>query len=189
MKRILPLLVVGALAAPAAALAQVPSRTVTVTGNVAQACVLGAPTDATLDFGQLTDSTTGRLRAALASTAPAGETVIENAWCNTPSTITLTASPLTMTAATTPSYALQTGFARAITYTVSLTNWSADVSNRPLAANAEVEVASQGAQAAAPSMNVVFNRLAPLVGGSENANAFIEAGQYAGTVTIKLAVN
>ena len=187
MKYPLLLLAAGLAGLPGAALAQsAPSQTVTVTGDVAKACMLGTPASATLNIGALTDAS-GRLLPALTGNTPAAQTTIASAWCNTPSTIALKASPLTMVS--TPAYAQPQGFARAITYTANLTNWSEAVTNRPLTSDATVSVAAARAQAAQPSLGVVFSNLAPLVSGSENPNALIEAGPYSTSVQITLSAS
>ena len=183
MNRILCALAAAVLA-PSAALAQSPTQTLNVTGEVAPACVLGTPSNATLTIGSLSGAD-GRLLPALAGSAPAAQTAINNAWCNTPSNITLTASPLSMV--TPPVYAQQAGFSRSITYSADLTNWSGPVSNRPLTAGNAVTVAAAGAQAAAPSLGVVFSKLTPLVNGAETPTAFIEAGAYTATISVSLA--
>lgn len=182
MKPVILLLAAAALAVPGLALAE--SQTVTVNGSVAKACVLGAPANATLNIGALTNAS-GQLRPELTGSTPAVQTTIASAWCNTPSVMSVKASPLTMVA--TPSFPQQPGFARSVTYTATISNWSAPLTNRPLAADNSVSVNAAGAQAATPSLGIAFSNLAPLVGGSEDANALIEAGNYSTTIQITLA--
>lgn len=175
----------AALATPGLSYAQASeqSQTITVNGTVAPACTLGAPATATLDLGALT-GTDGKLKAALTGTAIAAQTTIANAWCNTPSIITLTSSPLTTP---NPGYARPADFAREIAFTANLTGWSGAVTNTAMAANTSVPVTSNSAHAADP-LGVTFSALTPVVSGGAQPNNFIEAGAYSATVSITLAV-
>lgn len=173
------------LASPALAVAQDATRTVTINGEVEAACTLGAPASALLNFGTLTGPD-GRLTPALLSAAVSAETEIENAWCNTPSSLTLTASPLTLTQV--PAYSSPVGFSRTITYNATLTDWSAPIVNRPITPGNAVTINAAGPVAADP-LGIEFSQLTGLVNGSENVGAYIEAGNYSATVQITLAVN
>lgn len=184
MNRFLALSALAVVASPGLALAQsAPSQSVTVNGNVPQACVLGSPSSATLDLGVLTDGA-GRLRSDLANAGVSASTTINSAWCNTPSTLTMTSSPLKLI--TTPSYATPTAFSRELTYTVNLTNWASAVTARPTIANTQTTVTSTQPHAAMP-MDVQFSALAPLSGASEVPTNFLEAGAYSAIVSITLA--
>lgn len=184
MNRFLTLSALAVLASPGLAFAQsTESQSVTINGNVPQACVLGTPTSATLNLGTLTDAN-GRLASNFASTTPSAQTTIDNAWCNTPSTLTMTSSPLTLV--NTPAYGIPTGFSRAITFDVNLTNWAAPVQARPMAPGTTTPVTSSNPHAAMP-MDVQFSRLAPISGTAEAPTNYLEAGAYSATISITLA--
>src|SRR5690606_27845810 len=102
-------LAVALIAAPVAAQAQ-DTLSFTLNGNVPQACALGAPADTVLDLDDLTGPD-GRLTAALLSDAPAVQTQIPNAWCNTPSILTVDAGPLSL-GTNAPAYPTPNGFSR-----------------------------------------------------------------------------
>lgn len=176
----------AALATPGLSYAQTTeqTQTITVNGNVAPACTLGAPANATLELGALTGAD-GRLKPALTGTGPAVQTSIANAWCNTPNKITLKSSPMTTSA---PSVVTPSNFAREIAFTATLDGWSAPVVNTALTADRSVDGISTTPQAANP-LTVTFSALTPVVSGLAQAGNFIVAGDYSATVTITLAVN
>lgn len=182
---------IASFAMPGMALAQAEdvasqgaSQTVIVEGSVPKACVLSSPGQATLPIGALTDGT-GRLKPTLASTTVAVQTSFDDAWCNTKSTLTLTASPLTLTV--TPPYASPAGFSRRVTYTAKLANWAVPVSLRPVQDDEQDTFDATGAHAALPLL-LEISELAPLSGTSEAPTNFIEAGQYSANVVVTLAV-
>lgn len=175
----------AAMATPGLSYAQATeqSQTITVNGEVAQACMLGAPANSTLQLGALT-GTDGRLKPDLTSTAVAASTSIANAWCNTPNKITLKSSPMTTSA---PTLVMPSNFAREIAFTATLTGWTDPVVNTALTADRSVDGISTTPQAANP-LTVAFSALTPVVGGAPKADNFIVAGDYSATVTITLAV-
>lgn len=176
---ILPAL--AALALPGVSFAQ-SAQTITINGNVAPACTLGAPTAATLQLGRL-NGTDGKIAAALASSAVATQTTIANAWCNTSSTITLTSSPLRHASNVT----LPGNFTREVAFTAELKNWASPVINRALTDGVAVPVDAASAHAAAP-LSIEFSSLTPVKAGVADQNLFIEAGDYSATIFITLAV-
>lgn len=172
------------LATPLAAQAQTTS-TITLTGNVDEACVLGDPDTTELDLGILTGPD-GRLDSSLVSSAVSASTVIPVAWCNAPSVMTLDASPLSLV--TPPAYATPAGFSRLITYTANLAGWIDALSDRPTIGDSGSSRPASSAHAADP-LEIEISELATLdAAGTTEASAFLEAGAYSGTIVIGLTV-
>ena len=185
---ILSLIASAAIAAPMAAQAQsqnTQTGTVSLTGNVERACMIGAPTAANLAFGSLTDSTTGRV-----SNVATLSTLIPMAWCNTPSRLKMTANVMTLGAAA-PTYSTPTGFSRLVTYDANLTGWPEPLSQRPVLTAAEVATDASGAHAATPGLTLTVSNVGALnaAGASGDASLVLEAGAYSGSVVIALAVD
>lgn len=165
---------------PMSAHAQATS-TVTITGEVEEACTLGAPTLTELNLGDITGAD-GRLAPGLTQS-----TTINVAWCNTPSEMTLAAEPLSLV--TPPGYTTPTGFSRLITYDATIGGWAEALAHRPLAGDLSNSVAASTAWAADP-LQISISSLATLNsdGSAEAPTAFVEAGEYSATVTISLAI-
>lgn len=183
---ILSLIASVAVAAPLAAQAQTTQTgTVTLTGEVDRACMIGAPTDASLAFGDLTDNTTGRV-----SNTASLSTVIPMAWCNTPSRLTMTANVMTLGAAA-PLYSTPSGFSRLVTYDANLTGWPTALDQRPVLTPVAVTTDATGAHAATPGLTLTVSNVASLnaAGAGEDSSLVLEAGAYSGSVVVTLAVN
>lgn len=173
-----------ALGGAMAAQAQDASSTISISGEVSEACLVGQPTTTTLNIVDLTGSD-GRITPALASTAEAVSTDIETAWCNAPSILTLTGDPMALTV--TPSYGTPTGFARLIAYDATLSGWPSSIVVRPLTTGTSDDTTADGAHQS--PLELVISRLAAIDGaGSENAQSVLEAGGYAGSVTVSVSV-
>lgn len=187
MKRIAFALTTAALlAAPLAAHAQaVQSSTVNLSGDVAEACVLGDPDVAEMNLGDLTGSD-GKLTSALISAAISASTEIPIAWCNAPSVISIDATPLTLV--DTPAYATPAGFARLITYTAALTGWGTTLTDRPVVGDSAKTAAAPEARAADP-LGIEVSSLSTLdAAGTAENSVFLEAGAYSATIVIGLTV-
>lgn len=186
-KLLIALTASAAMAAPLAAQAQVPDAVsaVAINGDVGQACVVGEPTEATLPIGDLTGSD-GRITPALAGAGSAATTDIQNAWCNTPSTMTLDGEPMALTA--TPAYSTPAGFSRLVTYNATLSGWPEPLLVRPLVGGAIDTADADGAHTSV--LQLVISSLAALdaSGTAEAPTAVLEAGGYAGSVTVSVAV-
>ena len=174
-----------ALAAPLAAQAQDASSTVTINGDVEQACVIGQPTLVTLALGDLTGSD-GRIAPALASANTAASTTIDNAWCNAPSTLSLDGSPLALTPA--PAYSTPTGFARLVTYDATLSGWPTPLVDRPLNGDSAKTVDADGAHASQLTLAISALEALDAGGTAPNTTAVLEAGGYEGQVVVSVAV-
>jgi len=180
-KLIIALSTSAALAAPLAAQAQ-DSATVHLTANVAEACVVGEPDTTTLNLGDLTGSN-GLITSDLASVTTFS-TAIETAWCNTPSKMTLSGDPMALT--TTPGYSTPAGFARLVTYDATLEGWPAPILIRPLVLDTSNDASANTAHAS--QLDLVISKLAAVDGtGAESTTAVLEAGGYAGAITISVA--
>lgn len=166
---------------PMAAHAQSASSTVTISGEVEQACTLGAPSAAELNLGDITGAD-GRLAPGLAQS-----TTIAVAWCNTPSEMTLAAEPLSLV--TPPGYTTPTGFSRLITYDATLTGWPASLVDRPVVGDAAKTTQAAAAHAAS-ELELSISRLEALnaAGSGANSTAVIEAGTYTGAIVIGITV-
>lgn len=184
-KLLTALIASAALAAALAAQAQDASSTVTINGEVEEACVVGQPTEVTLALGDLTGSD-GRITPALAGATAAASTEIETAWCNAPSTLSLDGAPMALSPV--PAYSTPSGFARLVTYDANLTGWSAALLDRPFIGDAAKTVDAANAHAA--PLELVISRLAALdaAGTAENALAVLEAGAYSGSVVVSVSV-
>lgn len=174
-----------ALLAPMAAQAQsTQSGTVSLTGDVDRACMIGAPTTPDLSFGNLTNSTTGRVSNTNTLT-----TDIPIAWCNTPSLLKMTAKVMKL--ATEPTYTTPVGFSRLVTYDANLTGWPTALDQRPVAIEDAVSTTAAGAHAAAQGLKLTVSNVGSLdaAGATGNPLLVLEAGAYSGSVVIALAVN
>lgn len=190
MTRIIPAMAgLAILSLPALALAQ-ESTTVTVSAEVAEACVLGDPAATQLAITDLTDDANGRLDAALTGTTPVLTTTIANAWCNYPSTLTIDASPLSLQ--NPPAWPSPANFSRHVTYSATVSGWSSVLVDRPLNGDAAKEVVATSAHAApSTGLEIAISDLETLngVGTAENAGMVLEAGAYAGQIVLTLSLN
>lgn len=170
------------IAAPAGmASAQALQGTVTVDGSVAGRCVLGAPSLSPVALGTLIDTSgprAGRLRAIAAQTIN-----FPGSYCNFANTrISVAANAILAADATAPN----PGFARAVNFTSTVTNWAA--------ANAAVTTAASaggGTPSATGSGGThPAPKLADLTMTLNNfavpTDALLVTGAYAGNVTITL---
>ncbi len=177
--------VAALLATPLAAHAQAANSTVTLTGEVEKACVLGDPDTAELELGDLTGDD-GRLDPGLVGAGVAAFTAIPVAWCNAPSVISLDAAPLSLV--TPPAYSSPAGFSRLITYTADLGGWFDALSDRPIIGDSAKTSPASSAHAANP-LEIEISDLATLdAAGTTEADAFLEAGAYSATIIIGLSV-
>lgn len=151
-----------------------------VTGNVPTLCALGAVGGAgSFPLGVLINTTTGKMRTDLS----APNQTITGSWCNTPSTIAITATPLVAVNSTaTP----PTGFTRTLNYTATASGWS-DVATPAVftvgAATNASATRAVNAPLAAP-ISIAISSITPV-----GADPFLVADtSYLGTVTVTIAV-
>ena len=183
MRTLAAILTSVALIAPAAAQAAVPGPAVgavPVTGAVATLSVGGSVTggDTSFNLGVLIDTATGFMLSNLS--APP-KTVI-GSFCNTRSTITISATPTTAQAFTgTP----PAGFTNALDYTATASGWTptpasyvTDAPSNPVATQAR-------GTAYTGTITVAVSNFSPVGGG---ALRLVADPSYQGTVTVTLAV-
>ena len=157
------------------------NQNVGMSGSVARLCVLGAPSPSAVDLGQLAD-TSGQRVGRLATLSERSVT-LPGSFCNYAGS-RLTVASTALVAADTST--VQAGFARAVNYTATVSNWA------PI--NAVVTTAA-GANGATPSASAsggdqTAPRLADLQLTLSNftapSDALLVAGGYAGSVTVTL---
>jgi hypothetical protein len=181
IRRLIPMLLI--LAAPCAASAQdSDSETVPINGTVARLCVLGTPSEASINLGQLVNVSGARV-GKLATLAP--RTVsLPGSFCNfAGSTVTVSASALVAADAS----PIQTGFARAVNYAATLANWTTVSTVATTAASdagASPTTNTTGAIQSAPRL---ADLSLSLNGYSVPSDKLLVAGAYAGQVVITLA--
>jgi hypothetical protein len=180
---ILPLL--AAIALPGIAHGQTVTDTATgdvaVGGTVAQLCMLGTPTPAPVDLGQLA-ATSGTRVGRIAAIAPRTVT-LAGSFCNfAGSAITVTATALVNNDAT----PAPTGFARAVNYTAEVTNWTSGASTVTTGATAgggTPSASSVGATQGAPKIADLTVNLSNFTAPSDS---LLTAGSYSGLVVVTL---
>lgn len=175
--------------APGIAAAQTSaSNSIALTSIVSGSCGLGAPAQAVLDLHDLSGSD-GKLDASKRSAATQVSTVITDAWCNAPHSLTFAAKPMSLQQSR--SYAQPSYMARDITYDAKLVGWPVTLTRRPKTGDDDVSIDLPGAFAA-PGSGLVLNisRLETLTAARvEDATLMLEAGSYKGTVTITLSTS
>lgn len=175
----LPLL---ALAAPAAAQESADTATgqVAVTGTVARLCILGEPSRAVVDLGQMiATSGTGAGRIAA---LPVQSVNLPGSFCNfAGSNLGVTASALVGNPGTPPA-----GFARAVNYTATASGWATQ--NAVATSAAAADGTSPDASGTGGTQNAA--KLADIAVELSNftvpGNALLLSGNYNGLVTITL---
>lgn len=184
MKR-LALTLLAAVTLPGIAHAQTATDTasadVGVSGTVAKLCMLGTPTPAPVDLGQMANTSgtrVGRI-AAIGSRTVA----LDGSFCNfAGSAITVTATALVADDAA----PVEPGFAKAVNYTADVTNWAAgpaSVTTAATAAGGSPTSSATGPTQPAPKVADLAVTLSNFTAPSDN---LLTAGTYSGLVVIKL---
>lgn len=177
----------GVCLAPIAAQAQSAGpSTINLTGEVAQQCMLGSPDLSDLSFGDLTGPD-GRLTTGLTGGGEVRTATIANAWCNTPSTLSVESEPMSMGAGA-PAYATPAGFSRYITYDAKVTGWPTAIDYRPMIG--DLERTTDANEPHAQPLVIEVSRLDTLNadGTAPLTGMVVEAGSYTGSVTLTLTV-
>jgi len=187
MRRILAFAIVAAVAPSLAWADTSNTATLTVTGNVAQACSLASVSGNgtfTVGGGNLLDPTTGELASGLVTN---GNQTITGSWCNGASTITVTAAPLEQSTFVGSPPA---GFTKTVNYTATAAGWgpnnvvvttTADASGNPATTSGSQTVANATA-------STITVGLATFTAGGSPTNKLV-AGTYTGSVVITLATS
>jgi len=176
---------IAALAVPA--LVHAAEQQVDITAEVAGSCGVGSPDVTEINLHDLTGPD-GKLDPSKTGAAVLGQATIADAWCNTPHSLTMEATPMTLTRAV--AYAQPAYMARKVTYSARLTGWAGfPISDRPHGGSDSVSVGPVPNPYAAPSPGLVIqvSKLQTLTpAGAEQADLMLEYGLYRGTVTITL---
>ncbi len=162
------------------------SSSYSIAAGVERRCFLGEPSSAALNLGDLTGSD-GRLEPALLGSAAIVSTSLANAWCNTPSNISVDVTPLTLQNAVQFPDGDSSGFTRYLTYDARVSGWPTATVNRPLIGGSTTSTTAGEAHANPLSLEVSRLQTLDDEGQAETPNLFVEAGVYLSTVTISVA--
>jgi hypothetical protein len=168
--------------AAGAARADDAQQTVPVNGTVARICVLGPPSPAAVDLGQLINTSGARVGKIAAI---ANRTVdLPNSFCNfAGSHLTVTATAL-LAADASP---VQPGFARAVNYTSTVNNWAATPATVTTAASTGGATPTAGpSNGGSQPTPKIANLQLVLSNFTAPSDFLLVAGGYAGSVTITL---
>ena len=164
-----------------AAVAQTDAGQAAVTGSVANVCVLGAPSPAAINLGQI--SSTSGARAGKLDTIAAQTVSLPASWCNFGGTRISISSTALLAADVTPP---PPGFTRAVNFTSSVSAWGS--SNAQVTTNAAANGASptstgaSGVQADPRATNLSLQ----LSQFAAPGDGFLVTGSYSGSVTVTL---
>ncbi len=184
----LKLVIAGAalLALPGIAQAQTASNQINLNSTVSIACGMGTPDTTRIDLLDLT-APNGTLDPAKTGTTVLGTATIADAWCNTPHTLSLESTAMTLQRNL--PYALPAYMARRVTFDARLVGWFVNTTIRPHNDNDLVTIeVPQAFAAQSPGLRLNVSKLQTLnLANSEAAGLMLEPGFYLGTVTITLA--
>ncbi len=182
------LAMVGAalLVLPGVAQAQSASNQINLNSTVSVACGMGTPDTNRIDLLDLTGPG-GTLDPAKTGTTVLGTATIEDAWCNTPHTLSLQSTAMTLQRSV--PYAQPAYMARRVTFDARLTGWFINTTIRPHNDNDLVSFeVPQAFAAQAPGLRLNVSKLQTLnLVNTETPGLMLEHGFYLGTVTITLA--
>ena len=170
------------IASPAAAQEQTSDTgEVAITGQVASLCVLGAPSQSSVDLGSLA-ATSGARVGKLAALANQ-QVTLPGSFCNFAGTA-LTVSADALVAA--DDSAIQDGFARAVNYTSTVSNWATSAATVTTAATAAGATPSAQASGGTQPTPKLADLTLSLSSFSVPSDRLLVAGGYTGSVTITL---
>ena len=152
-----------------------------VSGTVAPICILGAPSRATVDLGQM--ATLSGARVGRIAVLPAQVVTLPNSFCNfAGSTVTVSATALLSN----NSGSVPAGFSRAVNYTAAASNWAASATSATTAATASgAGATATGAGAVQPDPRLADISVA-LSGFTAPSDALLVSGSYSGLIVITL---
>ena len=183
MRTLAAILISVALLAPVAARAADPGPAkgdVPVSGAVATLCVGGSVTggDSSFNLGLLIDTATGFMLPNLA----APPKTVTGSFCNTRSTIAVSATPMiAQSSSGTP----PAGFTNALDYTATASGWTPTAASYVTDAPSNPAAAQSRTSAYSGPITVAVSNFAP-VGGA--ALRLVADAAYQGTVTVTLSV-
>ncbi|NCP11416.1 MAG: hypothetical protein GW859_05595 [Sphingomonadales bacterium] len=154
---------------------------VAVNGNVAPLCVLGSPSPAAVDLGQMV--ATSGTRIGRIAVLPNHVVNLPGSFCNfAGSAIDISVSALIASDAST----LQPGFARAVNYTASIDNWSSTTTSATSAATKEGGSPTATATGDTQPLPKIADLAATLSNFTVPSDLLLVAGSYQGMVVITL---
>lgn len=174
----------AAIAAPSA-MAQTASDTdsadVAINGYVSPLCILGDPTPATVDLGQLIEMSgarVGRIRAI-----PAQNVNLPDSFCNfAGSTVSISANALLSAGTSTP----PAGFARAVNLTATASGWASADSSATTSASADGSPPTASGTGGTQPLPNLADIGVQLSGFTVPGDALLVADTYSGVVTVTL---
>lgn len=156
-------------------------QAVAINGSVASLCVLGEPSRAAIDLGQM--AATSGPRIGRIAVLGAQQVTLPGSFCNFAGTA-LTVSAEALVAADTN--AVQPGFARAVNYTSTVENWAATDAAATTAASAGGASPSAEASGGTQPLPRIADLTLSLSGFTVPSDLLLVAGAYNGLVTITL---
>ena len=184
----LRLVIAGAalLALPGVAQAQSASGEILLNSTIGGFCGMGPPDTTRIDLLDLTGPG-GTLDPAKTGTTVLGSATIADAWCNTPHTLSLQSTAMTLQRNI--PYPLPAYMARRVTFDAMLVGWSVNTTIRPRNDNELTTIGVPQAFAAqTPGLRLNVSKLQTLnLANNETPGLMLEPGFYLGTVTITLA--
>jgi hypothetical protein len=150
-------------------------------GTVSPICVLGEPSDAVVDLGTLINLSGPRV-GRTAAIAPR-QVTMPNSFCNYSNTmITISAQALVEQSGT----PVNTGFARSVNYSITVTPWAADDAELQTAAASDGSGPPGLATSSSQPLPQVSNLTMELSDFSAPSDALLVAGDYSGLIVVTL---
>lgn len=182
MRQLTGLVAIALAGLPASALAQsTATGTVAIDGRVAPLCILGDPSPATVNLGQM--AATSGTRTGRIAVLPAQTVTLPASFCNfAGSRVTVTATALTSSDASSP----PAGFARAVNYTATATGWAAGnavATSQALANGTSPSTTGTGATQPLPKLADIGVTLSNF---TVPGDLLMVAGNYSGLVVVTL---
>ncbi|MBF9151520.1 hypothetical protein [Novosphingobium jiangmenense] len=177
----LPLVGMASPALAQGAVSDTATGQVAVSGSVARLCILGEPSRAVIDLGQMVQTSgpnVGRIAALATETLS-----LPGSFCNfAGSAVGVTASALVGNSTATP----PPGFARAVNYVATASGWGSSgtvVSTDASSDGSSPDASAIGSAQAAPKLGDIDLSLSAF---STPGNGLLVAGNYSGLVTVTL---
>lgn len=182
MQRFTISLALLAAALPAAAYGQsTATGNVAVGGKVALICILGDPSSALIDLGQM--ATTSGTRVGRITTIAARSVSLPASFCNfAGSAVRVDATALRSVDPAAP----PTGFARAVNFTATATNWAATPAAATTAAVANGSTAAASGTGSTQPLPKISDIGLTLSSFTVPGDAILVAGTYNGTIVVTL---
>lgn len=184
MKRLLPLLILGAAAIATAANAadDTDSKSVDISGSVSNLCVLGTPSQASIDLGELIDTTGARVGKL--TTISDQQVSLPGSFCNFAGSALTVSATAVLASDTSP---VQTGFARAVNYEADASGWTTGGTSTTTSASADGSTPTSETTGDTQGNPRLADIDLTLTSFSVPSDLLLVAGGYAGSVTITLA--